>query len=965
MDKKLRALIIGDSKDDVHFLLKHFKKNRYTVDYQHVDNGPAYKEALQGEDWDFVLSDYAMSNFSVKEALKIFHENGKDIPFIVVSGAVGEDTTAEVLRQGAHDYIRKANLSRLIPALEREIRDAGIRREKKTADDRIKHLVSTLEAIRNVNQLIIRVKDPHRLIQTACDNLTATRGYLSAWIALSDGPTGVSASAYAGWDGEIKAFLEDIRRGKLCECGERALKNGDAIVVHDALDECKNCVLADSYGGKITITAPLLHVNRYFGLISASLPEHIQPGEEEIGLFQEVTSDLAYALYNIEVERTQAKTVESLQSSEEFNRRIIESSNDCIKILDMDGKITFISDGGRKLREIDDVSSVLNKSWIDFWKGDDQQAAISVINAAKEGEVGRFQGYNPTAKGTPRWWDVSITPIKGAKGRIVSLLAISRDITERKQNEEELKKLAMIAEQAAEGIAVADLDGTMQYANKAWADMHGCPTPDELIGKHLSMFHSEEQLQKEVIEFNEEVKRKGHHRGEVGHIRSDGTLFPTEMTSTLYRNKSGEPIGLIGFATDITDRKRAEENLKQYTHELDIRNRIAEVFVTVPDEDIYAEVLNIILECMESKYGTFGYINENGDLAIPTMTRTIWNKCQVTEKTFLFRRDSWIDSVSSWPTAIREKRTIYSNEFSKITPEGHITITRHISLPIIYKDNVVGLLQVANKETDYTEEDVNLLTTIGNVVAPILDERLRRLRTEVVRKRLLTDLKRSNQELEQFAYVVSHDLQEPLRMISSFTQLLERRYKDKLDKDAIDFIDFAVDGSNRMQKLINDLLQYSRVTMRGKEFKEVDAHSVLGQAINNLQQSIVEAGAIVTNDDLPVIKVDESQFERVFQNLIDNAIKFRREEAHPNIHISVQEKGPEWLFSLHDNGIGIDMQYKERIFTIFQRLHSKKDYPGTGIGLSICKRIIQRHDGSIWFESEQGKGTTFYFTIPK
>lgn len=225
------------------------------------------------------------------------------------------------------------------------------------------------------------------------------------------------------------------------------------------------------------------------------------------------------------------------------------------------------------------------------------------------------------------------------------------------------------------------------------------------------------------------------------------------------------------------------------------------------------------------------------------------------------------------------------------------------------------------------------------------------------------ELRRSNQDLEQFAYVASHDLQEPLRMISSYTQLLERRYKDKLDQDANDFIHFAVDGASRMQNLINDLLEYSRISTRGKLPEKVDSHAVLGQAIANLQSQIAKTGAMVTNDDMPEIEADESQLMRVFQNLIGNAIKFHGDNT-PHVHVSVQEKGKEWVFAVRDNGIGIDEKYRERAFTIFQRLQGKTDYPGTGIGLAICKRVVSRHGGRIWFESKPGEGTTFYFTLP-
>ena len=225
------------------------------------------------------------------------------------------------------------------------------------------------------------------------------------------------------------------------------------------------------------------------------------------------------------------------------------------------------------------------------------------------------------------------------------------------------------------------------------------------------------------------------------------------------------------------------------------------------------------------------------------------------------------------------------------------------------------------------------------------------------------ELINTNKELEQFAYIASHDLQEPLRMVASYTQLLERRYKDKLDQDANDFIQYAVDGANRMQKLINDLLDYSRTTSRGRDFTKVDISQVLGQAISNLQRLIIENNALITNEDLPELIADESQIMRVFQNLIENAMKFKIKSELPKIHISCKKRNRFYEFAVSDNGIGIDMQFHDRVFTIFQRLHSKEEYPGTGIGLSICKRIIERHGGKIWFESKENEGTTFYFTL--
>lgn len=225
------------------------------------------------------------------------------------------------------------------------------------------------------------------------------------------------------------------------------------------------------------------------------------------------------------------------------------------------------------------------------------------------------------------------------------------------------------------------------------------------------------------------------------------------------------------------------------------------------------------------------------------------------------------------------------------------------------------------------------------------------------------ELARSNSELQQFAYVASHDLQEPLRMVASYVQLLERRYKDKLDADAHDFINYAVDGTKRMQSLINDLLAYSRIGRQSKDLEQTECTAVLNQAMANLQAMIKETKAVITHNSLPTIKADSSQLVQLFQNLISNAVKFHGHEP-PCIHVSAEQKEAGWVFSVQDNGIGIAPEYVNRIFVIFQRLHGQTEYSGTGIGLAICKKIVEGRGGRIWVESESEKGATFYFTIP-
>jgi PAS domain S-box-containing protein len=278
-----------------------------------------------------------------------------------------------------------------------------------------------------------------------------------------------------------------------------------------------------------------------------------------------------------------------------------------------------------------------------------------------------------------------------------------------------------------------------------------------------------------------------------------------------------------------------------------------------------------------------------------------------------------------------------------------------------------GLMQIRTAAGEYRIwEYHNTLRTEGvpsPIVRAIAHDVTERKAVEKALKDKTDELARSNEDLEQFAYVASHDLQEPLRTVTSYVQLLARRYQGRLDSDADEFIGFAADGAVRMWKLINDLLTYSRVGMRGNELEPTDSEAVLAQSVNDLKVSIEENGALVTHDPLPTVMADLPQLGQLFQNLIGNAIKFRSNEP-PRVHISASRNGNGWTFSVRDNGIGIAPEYSERIFVIFQRLHSREEYAGTGIGLAICKKIVDRHGGRIWVNSEVGKGATFYFILP-
>jgi light-regulated signal transduction histidine kinase (bacteriophytochrome) len=256
-----------------------------------------------------------------------------------------------------------------------------------------------------------------------------------------------------------------------------------------------------------------------------------------------------------------------------------------------------------------------------------------------------------------------------------------------------------------------------------------------------------------------------------------------------------------------------------------------------------------------------------------------------------------------------------------------------------------------------------LESTEGTLTTAAIRDITTRKKAEAHLLRNVADLNRSNEELEQFAYIAAHDLQEPLRMVASYTQLLSKRYTGKLDSDADEFISFAVDGARRMQQLIQDLLAYSHVGTKGSDMLDTSSEEALQQALINLRGAIEDSSALVTHGPLPTVLADEMQLIQLFQNLVGNAIKYHGHEA-PRVHISAATIGEKkWIFSVQDNGLGIDSQYFDKIFGMFQRLHKRQEFAGTGIGLAICKKIVERHGGSITVESQLGQGSAFRFAL--
>ena len=534
-------------------------------------------------------------------------------------------------------------------------------------------------------------------------------------------------------------------------------------------------------------------------------------------------------------------------------------------------------------------------------------------------------------------------------------------------------------ETAQDGILVLDAGtGQVVDANPFLKDLLGY-SQEEFLGRKLweiGPFKGEDASKSAFAEL--QAKDRLHYEG-LPLETKDGRRVEVEFISNAYEVDGTRLIQCN--IRDITERMRVNQALAAANKELAFQlaekgKRADELAVIVEERTAANKELAFQVAEKSKRADELALINEErlaankelafqveekgkraDELAVIVEERTVANKelaFQVEEKS---KRAGEL-------ALIVEERTVADVELAfQVEEKGK----RAGELAVIVEERTVADVELAfqveekGKRADELAAIVGERTVANVELAFQVAEKSKRADELVL---INAELTRSNAELEQFAYVATHDLQEPLRAVASCVQLLQKRYEGQLDERADEFITHAVDGTKRMQTLINDLLAYSRISTHAEVFASTDLEMVLNEAMANLMVAIAESGAVVTRDAMPTVSGDATQLTQLFQNLIGNALKFRGERP-PKIHISAVLKAGEWRFSVADNGIGMEPQYFERVFLVFQRLHTRKEYQGTGIGLAICKKVVERHGGRIWAESEPGLGATFCFTIPE
>jgi PAS domain S-box-containing protein len=510
----------------------------------------------------------------------------------------------------------------------------------------------------------------------------------------------------------------------------------------------------------------------------------------------------------------------------------------------------------------------------------------------------------------------------GADGEVAGLIGTIIDVTGRKQAKRALReseeRFRQTFELAGSGIAHVALEGRFLRVNRALCRILGYSAA-ELTGLTVKdVSHPDDRNITDSDRGRLHSGQTDSAHFEKRYRRKDGATVWADLTVAVARDGDGRPLYEIAVFDDITERVNADEALRVQTERLHIGQAAARMIIL--DRDVVQDSLS----WSDSPEWLRGPLPASGQY--PNFADQVHAEDR---ERFLATRALALETLRG-----------QTQEFRVVRTDGQ----------------VLWLLARQKVFADDAGKAVRMLVALTDITDRKAAEReLREAHDE---------LARSNAELEQFAYVASHDLQEPLRMVASYTQLLGKRYGDRLEGDAKEFMAYIVDGAARMKQLIEDLLTYSRVGTRGREFRQVKLQAVLERARINLRAAMEESGAELTRDPLPEVEADDSQLAQLLQNLIGNAIKFRGKAA-PRIHVSSIEKDDEFEIAVKDNGIGIEPQYFERIFMVFQRLHDKGQYPGTGIGLAICKKVVDRHGGRIWLHSTPGAGSSFHFTLPK
>ncbi len=625
-------------------------------------------------------------------------------------------------------------------------------------------------------------------------------------------------------------------------------------------------------------------------------------------------------------DRKQAE--EALRESEELKKRILESSSDCIKLIDLDGRLQYMNVGGQCIMEIDDFSLCRNADWVSLWPEASRLDIEAAISTAKVGKTGRFQGFCPTAKGPPKWWDVIVTSILDESGQVSQLLSVSRDISDRKQAElaiqESESRFRYLADNAPVLIWMSGLDTLYFHFNKTWLDFTG-RTMEQESGNGWAEGVNPDDLQFRLDVYTASFEMHQSFEMEYRLRRFDGEYRWMLDTGIPRFDANGEFLGYIGSCTDISDRKAVEQEI------LENQRFIQKIAESSPNilylYDLQAQC-NIY--CNREITASLGYSPEE----VQAMGSELF-------------------AILMHPEDLAKIPNYYKQ--IEVAREGDIL---EIEYRMRHADGDWRWLY--SRDSVFSrDENGKVKLTIGTA-----QDITERKQSESQIQQTSAQLLASNQELEAFAYSVSHDLRSPLRAIDGYSNALIEDYYDKFDDEGRDYFDRIRRNIKRMGMLIDDLLRLSRVSRSEMQYSHVNLSTLVEEQVNELQVLEPERNVEVVIIPNIFVSADLTLMRVVISNLVQNAWKFTSHHATSRIEFGIMQQEDQLIYFIRDDGAGFDMAFAKMLFGVFQRLHNTNEFAGTGIGLASVQRAIHRHGGKVWAEGFVEKGATIYFTVP-
>jgi len=676
-----------------------------------------------------------------------------------------------------------------------------------------------------------------------------------------------------------------------------------------------------------------------------------------------------------------ARARQELRETQEHYRLLAENVEDGIWTTDMDLRLTYLSPSAKRLRGYS-AEEAMSQQLDQMLTRDSLHHAMDVFKEQlaleKEEQKDLSRSWSLELEtyrkdGSTIWVEEKVTFLRDAQGRPIGLLGVTRDITDRKRAQEALKeserRFRLVTEtiQDVFWIRARGLTETV-YVNPAYEALWG-HSRESLYQSPASFLDAIHEDDRQRVTNTIRTQSDGEWDMEYRIVRPDGSIRWVRDRSSCIRNESGEPYLITGLAMDITERKETEEALLESERELLTTNRIAQILLTVPDDQMYADVLQVILEATDSKYGIFGYIDESGRLVLPSLTRDIWEQCQVADKSTVYPPETW---GGIWGDALLEKRSLYANEGLRV-PRCHLSIQRVLVVPIMYKDHVIGILEIANKATDYEERDQKFLEAIADKIAPVLHARLQRQSAEKLLHHLYQTERELREKLEaeikaraEFTRALVHELKTPLTPIlaasSALTEMLDEGVAQEFARN-------VTRGASRLSSRIDEMLDLARGETGTLDLvcSEVDPLPLLETTVSDMApvaRARKQMLVLQLPHFLPPIWADDTRLRQVVLNLLGNALKFTPERG--TIVLRAREEACNLVIEVEDNGPGIPQEDQRWLFQPYRRLKrgTRSSGGGLGLGLALSKTLVELHGGQIWARSEEGRGSTFGFSVP-